>query len=217
MSYYKYRDIEDYIPFIIAAVLIIVSIIIFILIPKKGYMEVESTHWNWTIDLLEYRQVRESGSVSNHYTRGGAENAARSSIPDDAYNIEVETHSYTKIHHHEDQNGNKYTTTEIRYKAEYSYTVDRWEKYTELNSYGNDKSPYEPECDLPTDVERPKIGDLKRQNGHSEEYSATGTVKGETQTVWIPKWAWEKLTENDEFSYKKSVFGKEVQDIEIAE
>lgn len=111
MSYYRYDTVKTVA--IISAVVVAVALIItFICMPIKGYMEVESYHWNWTIDLLEYKQVHESGSVSNHYTRCGAESAARKRIPDDAYNIDIETHPYTETHHHEDQNGHKYTTTE---------------------------------------------------------------------------------------------------------
>lgn len=216
MSYYM-DDTVKTIAIISSVAVVIALIIAFICMPIKGYMEVESYHWNWTIDLLEYRQVNESGSVSNHYTRGGAENAARSRIPDDAYNIDVETHSYTKTHHHEDQNGHKYTTTETRYKAEYSYTVDRWVKYTELNSYGKDKSPYEPECDLPADVENPNLGDRKRQYGHGEKYTATGVVNGKETTVIITKDIFDRLTENDEFEYKRHRWNDVAYDIKIAE
>ena len=102
MLYYKDDTIKTIA--IISSVAVVVALIIaFICMPIKGYMDVESYHWNWTIDLLEYKQVYESGSVSNHYTRGGAESAVRKHIPDDAYNIYVKTHSYTKTHHHEDQ------------------------------------------------------------------------------------------------------------------
>ena len=215
--YYKDNDTLKTVC-IVSAILIVVSIIVaFVFIPVKGYMEVESYHWNWTIDLFEYRQVHESGSVSNHYTRGGAEDAARSRIPDDAYNIDVETNSYTKTRHHEDQDGHRYTTTEIRYRAEYSYTVDRWVEYSELNSYGNDKSTYEPECDLPTDVENPNLGDRKRQYGHGEKYTATGMVDGKETTVIITKDIFDRLTENDEFEYKRHRWNDVAYDVKIAE
>ena len=216
MSYYR-DDTVKIVTITIAVIAVITLIAVFICMPVKGYMEVESYHWNWTIDLFEYRQVHESGSVSEHYTRGGAENAARNRIPGDAYNVDIETHSYTKTNHHEDQNGHKYTTTETRYKAEYSYTVDRWVKYTELNSYGNDKSPYEPECDLPTDVENPVLGDKKRQHGHMEKYTATGIVKGEKTTVIITKDIFDRLTDNDEFEYKRHRWNDVAYDIKLAE
>lgn len=218
MSYYKYRDIEDYIPFIIAIVLIIVSIIVFICIPKKGYMKVDSTHWYWYVDVYEYKTVTESTWGTEEFTsqydwfseRTPSSYDMERSLPAGAYAV-----SYELKKHHSYSN-DKNTTTNY-YRFYYTYDIDKWVKIKQLPKSGKDKNPCEPDCDLPTVIERQNIGDLKRQSGHTEEYSATGEVDGEIQTVFIPKWAWERLTENDEFSYKKSIFGKEVQDIQIAE
>ena len=220
MNYYKSRDIEDYIPVIVGAVLIIVPILIliFICIPKKGYMKVDSTHWYWYVDVYKYKTVKESTWGSEEFTsrydwfseRTPSSYDKDRSLPAGAYAVTYELKKYRST---SDSDGN--TTDYYRFK--YTYDIDKWVFLRQLPSSGNDKDPHEHECDLPTDIERPNIGDLKRQNGHTEEYSATGKVNGEIQTVWIPKWAWERLTENDEFSYKKSIFDKEVQDIQIAE
>ena len=49
--YYKDNDMLKTVC-VVSAILIVVSVIVaFICIPVKGYMEVESYHWNWTIDV----------------------------------------------------------------------------------------------------------------------------------------------------------------------
>lgn len=54
MSYYR-DDTVKTVTITTAVVVVIALIVAFICMPIKGYMDVESYHWNWTIDLLEYR------------------------------------------------------------------------------------------------------------------------------------------------------------------
>lgn len=92
-----------------------------------------------------------------------------------------------------------------------------WSYVSEISSCGNDKNPYESECGLPTSVENPELGDKRRQVGHNEEYSASGSVDGKVLTYVIPKETWERISVGDEFGYTKFRFGKKIWGIEIAE
>jgi hypothetical protein len=215
--YYKDNDTLKTVC-VVSAILVVVSIIVaFICIPVKGYMEVDSYHWNWTINVYEYGAVNKSTWGKEEFTskwdwfseRTPSSYDMERSLPSGAYNV-----SYELKKHHSYSNEN---TTTVYYRFYYTYTINEWVPITKLSTYGNDKNPYEHECDLPTDVENPNLGDRKRQYGHEEEYTATGVVNGETTTVIITKDIFDRLTENDEFEYKRHRWNGVAYDIKIAE
>lgn len=39
---------------IISGVILVISVTCFFAIPVKGYMKVESIHWQWTVDIYSY-------------------------------------------------------------------------------------------------------------------------------------------------------------------
>ena len=216
MSYYR-DDAVKTVTITIAVVAVIALIVAFICMPIKGYMDVESYHWNWTIDVYEYSAVNESTWGTEEFTSRWdwfSERTPNSydierSLPSGAYNVSYELkkhHSYSS----ED------TTTDY-YRFYYTYIINKWVPITKLSTYGNDKNPYEHGCDLSTDVENPNLGDRKRQYGHSEKYTATGIVNGEKTTVIITKCIFDRLTENDEFEYKRHRWNDVAYDIKIAE
>ena len=58
---------------------------------------------------------------------------------------------------------------------------------------------------------------MERQYGRGEKYTATGIVDGEKTTVIITKDIFDRLTENDEFEYKRHRWNDVAYDIKIAE
>jgi hypothetical protein len=107
--------------------------------------------------------------------------------------------------------------TYYEYYYQFTYNINQWHKVSECNQQGNDKSPYEPECDLSVEVNDPKLTDRKRQCGHNETYQVNGIQGDKVVTYNIPKDVWERVTTNDEISYKKFRFGDTIWDIKIAE
>lgn len=216
MSYYR-DDTVKIIAIISAVAVVVALIIVFICSPIKGYMEVESYHWNWTIDVYEYDAVNKSAWGTEEFTSRWEWFSERTpscydmerSLPVGAYDVHYEL----KKHH---SYSSEVTTTDY-YRFYYTYTINEWVTLTALSTYGNDKNPYEHECDLPTDVENPNLGDRKRQHGHGEKYTATGIVDGKKTTVIITKYIFDKLTENDEFEYKRHRWNDIAYDIKIAE
>lgn len=153
-------------------------LILFFVIPVKGYMNVESTHWYWSVDIFTYQQVNKSDRTGHRSSRSSAEMAAREDIPVDAYNISIDTHpgSDTVVDREwKDEQGrtHKDTHTEYYYYATYTYTVNQWVKTGELLSCGRDKNPYEKK--RPFDTTAPNVlGNQKCGVGHHEEYKVTG-------------------------------------------
>jgi len=216
MSYYR-DDTVKTVTITIAVVVVIALIVAFICMPVKGYMDVESYHWNWTVDVYEYSAVKKSKWGTEEFTskwdwfseRTPSSYDMERSLPVGAYNVSYELkkhHSYSS----ED------TTTDY-YRFYYTYTSNEWIITSKLSTYGNDKNPYEHECDLSTNVENPNLGDMKRQSGHSEEYTATGIVNGKKTTVIITKDIFDRLTDNDEFEYKRHRWNDVAYDIKLAE
>ena len=197
------------------------GIICFFAVPVTGYMKVESTHWNWTVDIYTYRAVNESGKTGEKSSYFGAKQAAERCIPVNAYDVDITINSGS----HEvvdkkwtDDNGHthKETHTEHYYYARYTYTINKWEKTSEVNSFGKDKNPYEPE--RPYDITAPDVlGNHKCGAGHNETYTVTGIVDGEIKTYTVSKFDWEQIGNNDDFGYKKFRFGKEIWDLQIAQ
>lgn len=196
-------------------------LILFLAVPIKRYMEVESTHWYWSIDILTYQQVNKSDRTGHKSSRFSAERAAKENIPAEAYNIDIDTHSGSETvvdREWKDEQGrtHKDTHTEHYYYATYTYTINQWVKTGELLSCGNDKSPYEKE--RPFDTTAPNVlGNHKCGVGHHEEYKVTGYVNEEIVTYNISKSDWKQIKDTDEFSYKKYRFGHRIWDLKFAE
>jgi len=198
----------------------LIFLILFFAIPVKGYMDVESTHWYWSVDIFTYQQVNKSDRTGHRSSRSSAEMAAREDIPADAYNISIDTHSGSDTvvdREWKDEQGrtHKDTHTEYYYYATYTYTVNQWVKTSEVSSCGRDKNPYEPE--RPFDTTAPDVlGNQKCGAGHHEEYKVTGYVNEEIVTYSISKSDWEQIKDTDEFGYTKFRFGNEVWNLKLA-
>lgn len=187
---------------IISIIAAIASLICFFAIPIKGYMKVESIHWQWTVDIYTYSAVNKSGKTNEKGTRRIASAAAEDVIPENAYNIKIDVCSVSH------DNG-------TYYYAKYSYTIDEWIKASEVSSFGNDKNPYEPE--RPYDTEAPDVlGNNKCGYGHTEKYTVTGVVDGKKYTYDISKSDWESFYVNAEFGFNKFRFGKELFNVDLA-
>lgn len=187
-------------------------LILFFAVPVKGYMDVETTHWYWTVDIMQYKQVSNHKSTGHHDYPEGARNEAKRNIPSDAYSISIMVEPRSETHH--DDDGNTWSTT--YYVADYSYIVDRWVKVSEVSSCGNDKEPYEPERPYPSNVDN-VLGNCKCAAGHSELYTVTGIVDNENKTYNVDKSDWNEIDNYDEFSYKKYRFGHRIWDLKFAE
>lgn len=221
--------VEDYIKitnsgtisFISGIVMFITGAICYFAVPITGYMEVDSTHWRWTVDVYTYSAVNKSDKTGHKSSGWMAESAAENAIPDGAYNINIETHSGSRTvtdSEWKDANGktHKQTHKEYYYWSTYSYTINEWIKTKEVVATGKDKNPYEPE--RPYDTVAPdELGNKKCGNGHNEYYTVTGNVEGETKTYDISKSNWEKISDTDEFTYRKYRLGDKIFDLEIAQ
>ena len=189
---------------ILSIIAVIASLICFFAIPIKGYMKVESIHWQWTVDVYTYSAVNKSGKTSKKGTKRIASAAAENEIPENAYDIRIEIFSEYSS-----------DTDTTNYYAEYYYTVDEWVKTSEVSSFGSDKNPYEPE--RPYNTEAPDVlGNNKCGYDHTERYTVTGVVDGKKYTYDISKSDWESFYVNAEFEYSKFRFGKELFNVDLA-
>lgn len=187
----------------------------FFLVPVKGYMDIESSHWFWTVDIEQYQQEKHHNSTGRHSTAFGARSAAESSIPADAYEVNIDTEYHTEHRTKKDSDGNTHYETRHYYTANYSYIVDRWKKTGEASASGKDKNPYEPERPYP--IDSPSVlGTYRCPAGHNESYTVTGTVEGEIKTFDIDKTYWEQISDTDEFEYTKFRFGDKILDLKLA-
>lgn len=200
---------------IAGGIICLIAVICFFAVPVRGYMDVDSTHWFWTVDVMQFKQINEYGTTGNHSSRSSAYDDAKRHIPSDAYNVSIDVDSHIRTKTHTDQDGHSYTTHETYYDADYSYWVDRWTKVSEVSVCGRDKEPYEPERPYPTEAPN-TIGTFKCSAGHNEHYTVTGVVDGVTQTYDVKKSDWENISDYDEFSYKKFRFGDEIWDLQFA-
>lgn len=187
---------------------VIISVVCFIFIPIKGYMKVDKTHWYWTINIYTYEAVAKSGETNYRSYSKDAKNDAEKQIPKDAYNVNIIVDAKTVK--------NSDNISETRYIARFTYTIDEWIKTSEVQACGNDKNPYEPERPYGTESDS-VIGNKKCQFGHDEIYTVSGYVEDEYLTFDISKDAWLSITDNDEFTYRKFRFGKNLISISIAQ
>lgn len=205
---------------IISFVFLAVSIICFFAIPVKWYMDVQSTHWIWTVDIYTYQAVKKSNSTGHFSSRWQAEENVKNLIPQNAYNVKIDTHRKSEEivdREWKDEQGHihKQTHTEYLYYSTYSYTNNEWVRTSAVSATGNDKQPHEPV--RPYDISVPdELGNRKCSPNHVEEYTVTGIVNGKSETFSISKANWEQIGNNDEFSYSKFRFGKTVWGLELA-
>ena len=197
---------------IVSALSLIIAGILYAAIPVKRYMKIKSMHWYWTITIYEYMCVTDEvwgkeEFTDRYYLFSEREPSERDLeiVPDGAFNIHWSLEEYG------------YENGKETYRFKYTYNIKRFVRVNELCTLGKDKQPYEHECDLPTEIKNPELGDRIRQCGHREEYKVTGFVDDELITVNIPAETYFKITEKDEFEYRKYRFGKEIFDIKIAE
>jgi hypothetical protein len=184
---------------LICTVILGISIICFFSIPVKGYMKVESIHWQWTVDVYTYSAVKKSGRTTKRYLRYSAENAACDSIPDGAYDVKITV----------------YADNDSYYYAEYSYTIDEWVKTSEVSAFGNDRNPHEPDRPYNTDVPD-VLGNKMCGYERTEKYTVTGIADGKKYTYDISKSDWESFYVNAEFGFSKFRFGKELFNVDLA-
>lgn len=212
--------------------LVILAVTLFFAIPRKEEMTNCKAQWQWTIQLQEYRQCNESkwGTIDYDYADGkehllgewdnlGYDSMFKDhtgerdrTVPAGAYDIEERIEEYEE-HRHEDDSGNVHYDTIYRYK--YYYKIDRWCNADVLCASGCDKNPHEPECDLPTHIQNPQLGDKIRNGGHSEEYNVIGTVDGKQMTFNLTHSQWSDLLENDLITYKRRPLSSEIKDMQI--
>lgn len=204
-----------------AVATLIIGLLLFIFIPLKETMVVDSYRWNWTIQLSEYTAINEDKwGKTTHRTFGGLGSSDQKKVvPNDAYNVtaDFEYHHREKVvtGHYTDSNGNRkeqYHYDNV-YKWHYYYTVNRWKESSCLDSYGIDKSPYEPKCEYTTSIASPKLGDIIRQSGHKEIYYISGEIDGKTISYEVPKDVYDKIEKGDEISYKRHRFSSKIYDI----
>ena len=94
---YHYSKTDSFVISLISGiVLTLAGIICFFAVPITGYMEVDSTHWCWTVDVYTYSAVNKSKETGRKSTQFSAETAAKELFPDNAYNRDIEMHSGSK-------------------------------------------------------------------------------------------------------------------------
>lgn len=216
-------------------VLAIIAITLFFAIPRNEKMKHCEIQWQWTIQLQEYRQCNESkwGTIDYDYDDGKEHilcewdrgyyaswkdhNAERNSVvPAGAYDV-IESMPLEKYEErrHEDSDGNVHYNTIYRYK--YYYKINRWCNSNILAASGFDKQPHEPECDLPTYIQDPQLGDKIRNGGHSEEYTVKGEIDGKFKTLTLTKNQWSDLQDNATIYYKRRPLSDKISDMRIGE
>ena len=197
------------------------GIVCFFAVPVVGYMKVDSTHWFWSVDIYEFKPCEHSGSTYHCDTEYRAEKLAKESIPNEAYNINIEIirkKETTVESEWVDENGfsHELKRTDWYYYGEYSYTINEWTHSGEVTAVGNNKEPYEPA--RPYDTTAPDIiGERKCGEGHHEAYTVTGVVDDKIHTYSLSKEDWERINTGDEFEYEKFRFGEKIWGLNIAQ
>lgn len=219
--------LEDHIfPIVIGLIILIIAAIgIVLAIPVQKEMKIESYHWHWSIQLYEYKATTDDawGQTESRLWGGKGTSDEKRAVPGDAYNIHASYEQYDKKkvidRTWKDDNGIEHEEYHYEkvYRWHYYYTVNRWVPVSSVDSYGNDKEPYEAECEYPTDVSNPNLGDIKRQHGHSESYTVSGQVEDEWYTYEVNKSVYDNIYVGAEIAYKKYRLGKTIFDVQIYE
>lgn len=217
--------------------LAILAITLFFAIPRNEKMKHCKVMWEWTIQLQEYRVCNEDklgiyeydypdclghifgmwdGCVSEPLFKNHEEEMRRV-IPDGAYDIRETVDKFNESIRHEDSDGNVTYTENTYYKRHYFYKINRWMPSNTLCASGYDKNPHEPECDLPTYIQDPQLGDKIRNGGHSEEYTVTGEIDSKVKTLTLTKSQWSDLQDNATIYYKRRPLSSEIKDMRIGE
>lgn len=211
--------------------LAILAITLFFAIPRNEQMKRCKVQWQWTVQLQEYRICEESkwGTIDYDYSDGkehflGQWDSGYVSpfkdhveernrvVPAAAYDLteRVEFYEDRKVSDGEDS----YHYEKV-YRYKYYYKINRWCNSNILAASGFDKQPHEPECDLPTYIQDPQIGDKIRQGGHNEKYTVTGTIGEKQKTLNLTFSQWSDLQDNATIYYKRRPLSSEIKDMRI--
>lgn len=216
---------------LLGIVVVIIGITLFFAIPRNEKMKHCKIQWQWTVQLQEYRICNESkwGTIDYDYSDGkehilgqwdggyvsplkdhaGERNRV---VPAAAYDVteRVEFYEDRKVSDGEDS----YHYEKV-YRYKYYYKINRWCNSNILAASGFDKQPHEPECDLPTYIQDPQIGDKIRQGGHNEKYTVTGTIGEKQKTLNLTFSQWSDLQDNATIYYKRRPLSSEIKDMQI--
>lgn len=172
-------------------------------IPVTETMTVDRTRWSWDIPIYVYTM----------HTVTSWENP-----PPDAYDInkEWEYHYSRTVKTGEwvDSEGltHDITTSESVYDWHYYYKINKWDFSYNVSSLGFDRKPYEAECFIPYNIDRPKLGDLKR-SVRKENYDIYGIVNGREVSYHVSKADWKNIEIGGTITYSKLRFGDKIWNI----
>lgn len=184
--------------------------------PITKTMKVDSTHWCWTISVEQYQQLYKTGQTDEFSNRNSAYNSAMCCIPNDAECVMIDVDSYVKTETRYESKGRYRQVEETRYVANYSYTVKRWVKVKEVAAYGNDKEPYEPERPYPVDTQD-VIGEYRCSRDCYHNYTITGIVDGQPETITVGEVEWKDIEVGDEIFYETTRVGDGTWSVRRAE
>ena len=184
--------------------------------PIAKTMKVDSTHWYWTISVEQYQQLYKAGQTNESSNRNSAYNSAKSCIPNDAECVMIDVDSYVKTETHYESKGRYRQVEETYYVANYSYTVKRWVKIKEVMACGNDKEPYEPERPYPVDTPD-VIGEYRCSRDCFHNYTITGIVDGQPETITVGEVEWKDIEVGDEILYETTRAGDKTWSVQRAE
>lgn len=220
---------------LLGIVVAIIGITLFFAIPRNEKMKHCKIQWEWTVQTQEYRVCDEDklgiyeydySDCLEHFlgtwdglgyesTFKNHEEEKRRVIPDGAYDIRETVDKFNESIRHEDSDGNVTYTEHTYYKRHYFYKINKWMPLNTLSASGFDKNPHEPECDLPTSIPDPQIGDKIRQCGHNEKYTVTGTIDEKQKTLNLTHSQWSDLQDNATIYYKRRPLSSEIKDMQI--
>lgn len=214
-------------------IVVIIGITLFFAIPRAEEMTDCEVRWQWTIQTQEYRICEESkwGTIDYDYPDGkehflgqwdggyvspfkdhaGERNRV---VPVTAYDVteKIEFYEDRKVSDGEDS----YHYESI-YRYRYYYKINRWCNSNLLAASGFDKTPHEPECDLPTCIQNPQLGDKIRNSRHDEKYTVTGKIDKKPKTLTLTKNQWSDLVNGDAITYKRRPLSDKIIDMKIGE
>lgn len=193
-------------PLIISACVILAFVLfITILLPKTAIMKVTELSWTRSIEIEEYKTVRESGWTLPSGGRMVYTNLEVKSYIQvlDHYETKTVSKSETYISGYQTQTKQVpvYRSDPV-YATKYYYDIERWKYDRTETSSGVDGEPYWPEVSL-SDKEREG---KKHQKYFVKVYSILDQKK-EEKSYTISYELWEQLRVNDEISATVS-FGK---------
>ena len=204
---------------IIGIILLVAALItaaVFILIPKERYITVTNVSWQRSIDVEEYRTVRESDwsvpiggrtqytrqeihhydTVLDHY-----ETVTRSRTVVTGSHTEYSTRDlgngyFEEVPHTVYDYGTEYYTEQEPvyrqdpvYRTKYYYDIERWIYDHSVTSGAHDKNPYWPEVELEQN---------ERQGSRHENYIVTAVYDEKSANYTMNYSEWEAVSIGDE-------------------